>query len=198
LTIVDREAIFGGLKLSWSYRRIGRAIGRPASTIARELATNRLRAYVRPAVPAGQRSGSRGQIPKTLNYSPHHAQTRADAALRRPKVSRLAADTVLRDEVQARLKLNHSPEQIAKRLREDFPDRAEMWVSHETIYQSLYVQAKGGLKRELVQHLRTGRALRKPHRQPDERRGRIPGMVNISERPAEAADRAVPGHWESQ
>jgi IS30 family transposase len=196
LTIIDREAIFGGLTLSWSYRRIGRAIGRPASTISRELATNRLRAYVRPAVPAGQRSGSRGQIPKTLNYSPHHAQARADLAVRRPKVSKLAVNAELRAEVQTRLKLNHSPEQIANRLREDFPDRAEMRVSHETIYQGLYVQAKGGLKRELVKHLRTGRALRKPHREADERRGRIPGMVNISERPAEVADRAVPGHWE--
>jgi IS30 family transposase len=98
--------------------------------------------------------------------------------------------------VQDRLQLNHSPEQVARRLREEFPGDPEMWVSHETIYQSLYVQGRGALKRELTAHLRTGRALRKPHRTATERRGRIPGMVNISERPAEVADRAVPGHWE--
>jgi transposase, IS30 family len=98
--------------------------------------------------------------------------------------------------VQDHLVKNHSPEQIARRLRQDHPDDPEMWVSHETIYQSLYVQGRGGLKRELTQHLRTGRALRKPHRQSDQRRERFAGMVMISERPADVEDRAVPGHWE--
>jgi IS30 family transposase len=89
-----------------------------------------------------------------------------------------------------------SPEQISKRLAAEFPDRPEMRVSHETICQSLYVQGRGALRRELAVSLRTGRALRKPRRKAGERRGKIAGMVNISERPAEAADRAVPGHWE--
>jgi IS30 family transposase len=89
-----------------------------------------------------------------------------------------------------------SPEQISARLVIEFPRRRKMRVSHETIYQSIYVQGRGALRRELARSLRTGRALRKPRRKDDERRGKIPGMVNISERPAEAADRAVPGHWE--
>ena len=87
-----------------------------------------------------------------------------------------------------------------RRLRQDFPDDPEMWVSHETIYQSLFVQGRGALRRELTTCLRTGRALRRPHRQAAGTRAartrRIPDMVNISERPAEVADRAVPGHWE--
>jgi IS30 family transposase len=98
--------------------------------------------------------------------------------------------------VQTRLNDKHSPEQIARRLLRDFPDDLEMRVSHETIYQAIYVQGRGSLRRELHQCLRTGRALRKPHRRSDERRGRIRDMVNISARPPEAADRAVPGHWE--
>jgi len=98
--------------------------------------------------------------------------------------------------VQARLSERWSPEQIAVMLTAEFPDDGEMRVSHETIYQSIYVQGRGALRRELAVSLRTGRALRKPRRRADERRGRIPGMVLISERPAEVADRAVPGHWE--
>ena len=91
---------------------------------------------------------------------------------------------------------NWSPEQISAMLVAEFGDRPEMRVSHETIYQAIYVQGRGALRRELARHLRTGRALRKPRRKDGERRGKIPGMVNISERPAEAQDRAVPGHWE--
>ena len=89
-----------------------------------------------------------------------------------------------------------SPEQISVMLRRRFPDRPEMQVSCETICQSVYVQGRGALRRELAACLRTGRALRKPRRRDGERRGKIPGMVMISERPAEAQDRAVPGHWE--
>ena len=109
---------------------------------------------------------------------------------------RLATNLGLRREVQARLKRRDSPRQIAGRLRIDFPDDPEMHVSPETIYQSLYIQARGGLKRELTTYLRTGRSRRKPRRRAGERRGRIPGMVMISERPPEVEDRAVPGHWE--
>ena len=101
-------------------------------------------------------------------------------------------------QVQALLVKKYSPEQIAGVLATTYPDRPEMQVSHETIYKALYVQGRGELRRELTTCLRTGRALRKPRRRSrgDDRRGRIPGMINVSERPAEADDRAVPGHWE--
>jgi transposase, IS30 family len=177
LSYRERCRIEDLLDAGWTQADIARDLGRHRCTISREVARNR-------TVRAG---GS---------YGADNAQSKADQAARRPKAAKLATDLRLRREVQDRLKLNHSPEQIAKRLREDFPDDPEMWVSHETIYQSIYVQARGGLKRELAQHLRTGRSLRKPRRVAGERRGRIPGMVNISERPAEVADRAVPGHWE--
>jgi transposase, IS30 family len=129
-------------------------------------------------------------------YCADHAQSQADEAARRPKPAKLATNLRLRRQVQDRLVDDHSPEQIARRLREEFPNDPEMWVSHETIYQSLYVQARGGLKRELTRHLRTGRTLRKPRRQAGQRRERFAGMVMISQRPAEVEDRAVPGHWE--
>jgi IS30 family transposase len=102
----------------------------------------------------------------------------------------------LREIVQDDLRRRFSPEQIAGRLRRRFPDEPEMWVSTETIYQSLYVQSRGALKRELTRYLRTGRALRKPGRVAGQRTNRIPDMVNISERPPEADERRVPGHWE--
>ena len=161
-------------------REIARAIGRDPSTVSRELRR----------VPANPVSKRRHL------YRASTAQADADAAAKRPKDAKLATNLRLRREVQRRLKDNHSPEQIAERLREDFPDDPEMWVSHETIYQSLYVQSRGALKRELAKNLRTGRTVRKPHRTSEQRRERFAGMVMISERPPEVEDRAVPGHWE--
>jgi IS30 family transposase len=139
---------------------------------------------------------TKGTTYRRKGYRASTAQTRADWDARRPKTAKLAGNPRLREEVQTRLENEHSPEQISRRLRRDFPDDPEMLVSHETIYQSIYVQGRGALRRDLHKRLRTGRALRKPRRKVGERRGRIPGMVNISERPAEAADRALPGHWE--
>jgi IS30 family transposase len=174
-----------------SIRAIARAIGRAPSTVKREIDNNlRFQRYGAARSKRARRSGP-------WQYSPHRAQLRADrAARRRARPAKLAVNHRLRREVQARLGRKHSPEQIARRLREEFPDQPEMWVSHETIYQSIYIQGRGALKRELAACLRTGRAIRKPHRGPEERRGRITDMVKISERPAEVADRAVPGHWE--
>jgi IS30 family transposase len=94
------------------------------------------------------------------------------------------------------LKKKYSPEQITGRLRREFPNDPEMQVCPETIYQSLCVQSRGALKQQLTRYLRTGRALRKPCRKAGQRKNRIPNMINISERPAEVADRAIPGHWE--
>jgi IS30 family transposase len=179
LSFAEREDIACLNSAGRGVREIARQIGRHPSTISREL--RRVRRQ-----PAGRKNVYRASM----------AQVDADRRARRPTQAKLATGLRLRWEVQTRLKLNHSPEQIANRLREDFPHQPEMHVSHETIYQSLYVQGRGALKRDLVKHLRTGRALRKPRRQPGERRGRIPGMVNIRERPAEVEDRSVPGNWE--
>ena len=176
LSLAEREEIALGLARGESYRVIGARLSppRPASTVSREVARNG---------PAGR-------------YRAVRAQALAELRARRPKEAKLAGSDELRGWVQGKLEMKWSPEEISARLRLEFPGRAEMRVSHETIYQSLYVQGRGALRRELVKSLRTGRALRRPRRTDGERRGKIPGMVNISERPAEAADRAVPGHWE--
>ncbi len=115
----------------------------------------------------------------------------------RPKPAKLVTNLVLREKVEQDLKRKYSPEQISGRLLVEFPDDLEMRVSPETIYQSLYVQSRGALRRELAVSLRTGRALRVPNRQGAQRKNRVlPDMVNIAQRPAVATDRAVPGHWE--
>ena len=176
LSLAEREEIACLREAKHPVREIARRIGRPASTVSRELARNS--------------TGQRGR------YRASKAQAEADRRAGRPKQRRLATNLPLRKQVQERLEENHSPQQIARRLRREFPNDPEMWVSHESIYQALYVQGRGGLRRELTTHLRTGRTLRRPRRRPGERRGRIPGMVMISERPAEVEDRAVPGHWE--
>jgi IS30 family transposase len=181
LGFAEREEIAVLKAAGLGVRAIARALGRDPSTISRELRR----------VPR-----SRSDRHRARRYRASTAQAAADARSKRPKPAKLATNLPLRRQVQDRLRHNHSPEQIAARLREDFPDDPEMWVSHETIYQSLYVQGRGALKRELTKHLRTGRVLRKPRRQAGQRRERIPGMVNISQRPAEVDDRAVPGHWE--
>jgi len=174
LTFAEREDIAIWRAQQVGVREIARRLGRSPGTVSKEISRNR---------------SSRG-------YRASVANTKAEDRARRLMPAKLATSLVLRREVQARLEDHLSPEQIAGRLRVDFPDEPEMWVSHETIYQSLYVQGRGGLRRELTAHLRTGRVRRRPQGRPDERRGRIKDMVNISQRPAEVADRAVPGHWE--
>lgn len=195
LTQVERVEIEVGVKVQESIRSIADRIGRAPSTIQREIERN---AFCYGRYRARHRFGAdwHGGWDPTPRYSATGAQARAQDRARRPKPGKLAVNDKLREEVQTRLNDEHSPEQIARRLRLDFPDDAEMWVSPETIYQSIYVQGRGTLRRELHTCLRTGRALRKPQRRADSRRGRIPNMVNISQRPPEVEDRAVPGHWE--
>lgn len=195
LSPAERDEIQNGVARQESIRDIAQRLGRAPSTIMREIERNafcygRYRERYRFGAP---KKGGRDAKPR---YSAAGAQARTQERARRPKPGKLAVNEKLHHEVQTRLKDKHSPEQIARRLPLDFPDDTEMWVSYETIYQSIYVQGKGNLRRELHQCLRTGRALRKPQRRADRRQTRIRDMVNISERPAEVADRAVPGHWE--
>jgi transposase, IS30 family len=172
LSIADREEVLVGIRAGESLSAIARAIGRVPSVVTREVAAN---------------GGQEG-------YSAWAAHQRARQASRRPKPCKLRVGRLL-DEVTKRLEELWSPDEIARRLPLDFPDDPEMRVSHETIYQSLFVQGRGELRRELARCLRSGRASRKKRGTVDGR-GRIPAMVNISERPAEVEDRAVPGHWE--
>jgi IS30 family transposase len=174
LVVAEREEISLGIARGESVREIARGLGRAPSTVSREITRN----------------GGRAR------YRAYRAEAAARERARRPKTAKLAGEGELRERVQAGLEQWWSPQQISTRLATEFPDRPEMRVSHETIYQSLYIQSRGALRRELARCLRTGRALRKPRRQAQARRSQIPGLVEISERPAEAADRAIPGHWE--
>jgi transposase, IS30 family len=130
------------------------------------------------------------------NYRALAAQERYESLKARPKERKLVTSSRLHDAVNEGLEQKWSPEQISARLDEEYPDDPEMKVSHETIYQTLYLQAKGELRTELKLALRQGRARRVPRSRAALSRGKIPDMVNISERPAEADDRAVPGFWE--
>ncbi len=195
LSMSEREEIFAGVERGESIRQIAERLGREPSTVLRELRRNMRRQQYRSRsrLKANPFGPHRTQ---PWCYRPSHAQERAKRLASRPKAAKLATNAALRELVQAKLVKKLSPEQISRQLRKQFPEDPEMQVSHETIYQSIYVQGRGALRRELAICLRTGRAVRRPHRKSEERRGRIPNMINISERPAEVADRAVPGHWE--
>jgi IS30 family transposase len=211
LSFAEREEIAILRAQGHGVRAIAGHLGRPASTISRELRRN-----------AARRHGAPG-------YRATTAQWHADQSARRPKPAKLAVSPILRDYVQDRLagmiatpdrtpvagpkvvwkgrravhRQNRrwatawSPEQISRRLRLDFPEDETMRISHEAIYQALYVQGRGALRRELTACLRTGRALRMPRtRTRKQGRSFVSPEIMISQRPAEAADRAVPGHWE--
>jgi IS30 family transposase len=176
LSIDDREEISRGLACGVSLRSIARRLGRAPSTICRELHRN-----------GGHR-----------RYRAAAADKRAwDRALR-PKLCKLARHEELRQLVAAKLQENWSPEQIAGWLKHTYPDDEAHQVSHETIYRSLFVQARGVLKKDLQAYLRSGRAIRRSRHASNKKdeRGRLSDMISIRERPASVEDRAVPGHWE--
>ncbi|WP_442805141.1 IS30 family transposase [Streptomyces albidoflavus] len=175
LTMAERVTIADMRRAGHSLRAIGRVLGRPASTVKREIDARAVDGI----------------------YRPHRAQRAWAESRSRPKDSKLAQDGPLRRFVADKLQEQWSPEQICHALVTEFPDDEGMRVSPETIYQAIYVQARGGLRREVAAALRTGRTRRKPHRSPDQRTRRfVDEMVMISKRPPEVEDRAVPGHWE--
>jgi len=177
LSLAEREEIGLMAAAGATMRAIARRVERDVSTISREFARN-----------GGRES-----------YRPLRAQLRAEREARRAQPSKLAQNPVLRERVEADLQALYSPEQIAGRLRADHPDDPEMQVHHETIYRDLFVQARGGLRADLVTCLRTSRARRVPRRKTGDRfngPGQIPDKLMISERPEEVDERVVPGHWE--
>src|SRR5512137_1094914 len=176
LTLAEREDISRGIASGSSIREIARHLNRAASTVSREVA----------------RHGGRPA------YRAHDADRQAWVSAMRPKRCLLAVNRKLRDIVASKLVLDWSPEQISGWLKTRYSDDERMRVSHETIYRSLFIQARGVLKKELMDHLRSKRRMRRSRHASEhgQSRGQIVDAVSIRERPAEAEDRAVPGHWE--
>jgi IS30 family transposase len=175
LALAEREEISRGIVAGHSCRLIGGRIRRAGSTVSREIARN----------------GGRRQ------YRACQAEQAAWSRARRPKVAKLVACPRLRQVVEAKLASRWSPQQIAGWLTRAYPDDRELRVSHETIYMSLFVQPRGALRKELTRYLRSRRMVRRPRAaRAANGQGQLRNAVNISARPAEAADRAVPGHWE--
>ena len=174
LNLTERESISRGLAAGRSLRAIARTINRAPSTICREVS----------------RHGGRGR------YRAARADERAWAHARRPKICKLARRSRLRRLVATKLGLNWSPEQVSGWLRRRYRTDLDMNISHEAIYRSLFIQARGVLKRELISHLRTKRRCRQSARRQPSRQGQILDAISIRERPQSVEDRAIPGHWE--
>lgn len=174
LALSERETISRGIAADMSFRRIAKQLDRSVSTVSREVA----------------RHGGRGQ------YRASIADKAAWEQAKRPKRCHLATAPQLRELVAEKLSLQWSPEQVSGWLKLRFPEDRRMQVSHETIYRSLYIQTRGVLKKELMQHLRSKRMMRRSKQAASQPRGQIKDAVSIRERPPEADDRAIPGHWE--
>ena len=178
LSLEERDDIAAWRDLKVGIREIARRLGRAPSTISRELR--------RPVESCSRR-----------RYRALPAHICAQKLARRSQPRKLVAGSAVRAEVARLLRLDYSPGQIAGRLKREYPGQPEMHVSHETIYQALFVQGKGSLRAEIDAAVRCGQARRRRRRSRAlETRGKVAGMINISQRPAEADDRAVPGHWE--
>ena len=176
LTLPEREDISRGIACGSSFRKIAQLLDRAASTVSREV----------------RRHGGRPE------YRANDADQQAWEAALRPKPCLLAIQEKLQEMVASKLMLDWSPEQVSGWLKTEYPDDGSMHVSHETIYRSLFIQARGALKRELVGHLRSKRRIRRSQHAgvSGQSRGQIVDAISIRERPAEIEDRAVPGHWE--
>jgi len=174
LTLAEREDISRGIASGWSMREIARSMNRAASTVSREV----------------RRNGDRPA------YRAHDADCQAWVSALRPKACLLAMNRKLRDTVASKLILDWSPAQISGWLKNRYPDDPSMRVSHETIYRSLFIQARGALKKELMDYLRSKRHMRRSRHASIHGHGRIIDAISIRERPAEVEDRAIPGHWE--
>jgi IS30 family transposase len=176
LTLAEREEISRAVVAGQSIRSIAATLGRAPSTISREI----------------KRNGGHER------YRASQADELAWDRARRPKTCRLAVNRKLANIVAGKLQLQWSPEQIVGWLKQTYAGEQDYQVSHETIYRSLYIQARGALKKELLDHLRRSRAMRRSrhHTQKTDNHGRIVDAISISERPATAEDRAIPGHWE--
>jgi IS30 family transposase len=176
LSLVEREEISRGIAAGSTIRAIAKGLNRAPSTVSQEVC----------------RHGGRKR------YRAAEADSAAWDSARRPKRCLLSKNLLLQRIVASKLKEDWAPQQIAGWLKSEYPENPELWVSHETIYRSLFVQARGALKRELIGHLRTKRRIRRSRHATarDEGRGEIVDAVSIRRRPAEAEDRAVPGHWE--
>ena len=174
LSLTEREEISRGLAAGDSCHAIACRLQRAASSVSREVSRN----------------GGR------QHYRALEAERAALGRRSRPKPSKLALLVPLRSQVQAKLELDWSPQQISAWLKVEYPDQPDMQISHETIYLSLYVQSRGTLRKELTKHLRRRRSVRQAQKQLPSGRGQIQDRILISQRPAEVADRAVPGHWE--
>jgi IS30 family transposase len=174
LTLKEREEISRGLALRLSMRQIAAGIGRAPSTVSREI----------------------GRCGGNQRYRAERADRQAWKRARRPKRCKLLQHRTLRNQVAEKLADNWSPEQISGWLKAEFPHNAEMQISHETIYKTLFIQARGALKKELIGHLRSQRPMRKTAKKATGSPVTSTNPISIRQRPAEVEDRAVPGHWE--
>lgn len=190
LNCTERAIIQVGLEHGCSLRTIARSLNRPVSTVSRELHRNSWE-------PPESRAGRRGRRPLAGGYRALHAEQRARAMVQKPrKVKRLVPGEALWDKVTLLLQAGNSPEQVSATLKRMHPEEAQFHISHETIYTAIYAMPRGELRKQVISLLRQSHKKRQPRSRGQDRRGLIPNMTSIHERPSEVNERLVPGHWE--